>query len=279
MGETYADLYPSHIRAMVLDGVLNPTLDGVDFATQQAAGLDQQLSAFLTWCAARTCSWHPGGDLHAAYDSLMSRIGTSRIPGVGSRTVGPGEAFLGVVQNLFAPEEWPSLAEALSKASAGDGSLLLKAFDTYAGRAPDGSYSNGIEANNAIECLDGPWPHDPTVVMQAAAKAKQQAPEFGVDNIYSGLICSFWPVPPTGRPHPISAAGSPPIVVVGTTGDPITPYPLAQAVAAQLASARLITRQGNGHTAYRSSQCVRNAVDAYFISSSVPAAGLNCPTP
>jgi hypothetical protein len=238
------------------------------------------LNAFFASCAADpTCAFKPGGDRHAAYDALMARITAHRLPGFGSRTLGPGEAFFGVAVELYDQSTWPDLASALQQATAGDGSALLRASDIYTQRNPDGTYSNQLEANNAINCMDQAWPKDPNVVRRFSAPAKQKAPEFGVADLYSGLPCSLWPVVPTGHPHAISATGSPPIVVIGTTGDPATPYADAQALASQLQHGVLVTRVGNGHTGYRSSQCVRTNVNAYVIAGTVPAVGVRCPSP
>jgi hypothetical protein len=106
-----------------------------------------------------------------------------------------------------------------------------------------------------------------------------QAPEFGVADLYSGIICSLWPVHPGRSPHPATAAGSPPIVVVGSTGDPATPYAAAQALANELANGVLLTRVGDGHTGYSFSACVKARVDAYLLNLTVPARGTTCQTP
>ncbi|MGH9057662.1 MAG: alpha/beta hydrolase, partial [Acidimicrobiales bacterium] len=103
-------------------------------------------------------------------------------------------------------------------------------------------------------------------------------PIFGVQNLYSEAECSIWPVPATGKIAPIHAAGAPPIVVVGSTGDPITPYRWAQNLASELDHGVLLTRVGDGHTAYAASSCIRSAVDSYLIDLTLPAAGTRCPS-
>jgi hypothetical protein len=113
-------------------------------------------------------------------------------------------------------------------------------------------------------------------VEAAAAQASAAAPVFGLQNLYSQLGCAVWPVPATGTVGPIHADGSPPILVVGSTGDPITPYAWAQSLAAQLQHGVLLTRVGDGHTAYRASTCIRDDVDRYLIDLTVPTPGTRC---
>lgn len=280
LGATYADLFPTRIRAMVLDGAVDPALDPITFNIAQSAAFDKELDSFFGDCAARpSCAWKPSGDLHAAFDALMARIRAQRLPGDGTRTLGPGEAFFGVALPLYDRNSWPELAQALNAADHSDGSILLQFFDEYANRSPNGSYSNQVEANNAINCMDSQWPRDINVVRRDAPSARQQAPEFGVADLYGGLTCSLWPVPASGHPHAIRANGSPTIVIVGSTGDPATPYAQAKSLAAELARAVLITRVGEGHTGYRSSSCVRQYVDDYLLALTVPPSGLSCASP
>jgi pimeloyl-ACP methyl ester carboxylesterase len=280
LGATYADLFPSRIRVMVLDGALDPAQDPIAANIQQAAGFDKELNAFFAFCANNViCSWQPAGGQKAAYEALMAKIAATPLPGIGNRTLGPGEAFFGVAETLYDQSTWPGLAEGLAAADQGNGSLLLQYSDEYTQRSTNGAYTNSLEANNAISCVDQPWPRDPAALQQAAVTARQQAPEFGVADLYGALTCTAWPAPPTSQPHVITAAGSPPIVVVGSTGDPATPYSAAQALARELQHGVLLTRVGDGHTGYRSSICIRQHVDSYLVNATAPPAGISCPSP
>jgi pimeloyl-ACP methyl ester carboxylesterase len=280
LGATYADLFPTRIRAMVLDGAVDPAQDPISFNLAQAAAFNAELDAFFASCAAQpSCAWKPGGDLRTDFDALMAGLRQHRLPGIGSRTLGPGEAFLGVALPLYDRSTWPDLAAALQAATRGDGSLLLRFSDLYTTRSSNGTYSNEQEANTAIDCLDEPWPRDPQAVRAYAAKATAVAPEFGVADLYSGLTCSLWPVPSNRQPHRVTAPGSPPIVVVGSTGDPATPYAGAQALAGELSKGVLLTRVGDGHTGYRSSACIRADVDRYLVDLAVPANPTTCSSP
>jgi pimeloyl-ACP methyl ester carboxylesterase len=280
LGATYADLFPDGVRAMVLDGAVDPATDPLTANISQSAAFDKELNSFFADCAARpSCVWRPRGDLHAAFDALMARIRAQPLPAGGKRTLGPGDAYYGVAEALYDRATWPDLAAGLESASRGDGSDLIRLFDEYAERGADGTYGNVIAANNAVSCLDEPWPRDLNVIRQVASAAKQRAPEFGVPDLFGGVTCSLWPVAATGRPHAIHAPESPPIVVIGSTGDPATPYAGAQALARELEHGVLITRIGDGHTGYRASGCVRSNVDLYLTTLAVPTAGLTCPTP
>jgi len=168
------------------------------------------------------------------------------------------------------------LAEALAQARAGDGSLLLLLGDPLRGRSPDGSYSNLIDAYDAVTCLDWPSPRDPAAYSAMATRFIAVAPRVGRLFAFNDVECAYWPAPPARVPAPVAAPGAPPIVLVGSTGDPATPYAWAQGVARQLSSAVLVTRVGEGHTGYLASACVRDTINAYLLDRSVPRVGLRC---
>lgn len=277
LGATYAGLYPTRIRAMVLDGAIDPSIPVVQSLDQQSAAFDADLRAALTNCVdSSSCRWRPAGDPVAAFERLMASVRVHPLPARGtSRQVGPAELLYGAGAALYSTTTWTYLDDALAEAAAGDGTGFLTLFDSYTGRSTNGQYTNEFEANAAVNCLDSPAPS--IAAIEAHAPVSQAvAPVFGVADLYSELGCAVWPVPATGRPAAIHAAGSPPIVVVGTTGDPATPYPEAQALASQLARGVLLTRVGEGHTAYPYSSCIRNYVDGYLVDLTVPPAGVRC---
>ena len=110
-----------------------------------------------------------------------------------------------------------------------------------------------------------------------AAQLAKDAPVFGPLMSYGGTSCFKWPYPATRVRGPIAAKGSAPILVVGTTNDPATPYVWAQNVSKELEHGHLITYHGNGHTAYNhSNSCVNNAVDNYFVNGTVPSKDPQC---
>jgi pimeloyl-ACP methyl ester carboxylesterase len=276
IGASYLDQFPTRVRAMVLDGALDPTLTWDGFLRGQSAGFDGALNAFFASCEKTRCAFRQAvsGDLAQAYDALAARVEKHDLPGDGRRTVGPDELSLGVGAGLYSRAwGWPAIAQALADAEHGDGAGLLSLSDSYLERGPDG-YSNITEANFAVNCIDRPWPRTEAPYYALADSVRRTAPRFGPFIALSGLGCAVWPVAAEGTPHPVSAPGSPPVVVIGTTRDPATPYVWAQALARQLSRGVLITHVGDGHTVYRAGapSCLLTPVDAYLVALRVPAA-------
>jgi len=280
IGAVYAEAFPDHIRAMALDGAIDPSLDLEAFRAGQAAAFEAALSSFLKDCARRSpCAFNEDGRSVRAFDTLMASIDKNPIPALrlsDPRMVGPGLAWSAVLGGLYSKSYWPILATALSQAKDGDGSLMLAISDPFRGRKPNGSYSNMQDAYVANICLDYPAPTDVATFTGWARQLTRTAPHFAQMIAYNDLICAFWSVPAQGRPHAVSAPSAPPIVIVGTTGDPATPYQWSQALADQLDTSVLITRQGEGHTGYGDSECVSDAVDAYLLDLKAPEDGLTC---
>ena len=281
LGSTYANLFPDRVRAFVLDGAIDPTLSFVDRTVQQAEGFAGAFSRFLAYCASRpTCQFYNGGHPQAAYDALVAQIDRAPLPARATgdpRPVGPGEAFTAVVAALYDQSSWPVLAQGLALAQRGDGSILLLLADAYNERHPDGTYTNIFAANAAVNCADYTAPTDVATYEQLAPRVEALAPRFGEAVVYGSIGCAFWPLHPTRDPVAPTAKGAPPILVVGTTGDPATPYEWAVKLAKELDSGVLLTRKGEGHTAYGGkSVCIDTTVDAYLISLSVPSAGTVC---
>jgi len=280
IGAMYAERFPDRVRALVLDGAVDPTLDLERFRSGQAVAFEGAFDRFVAWCAGDgSCLFHGGGKPGAAFDALMAQIEREPLRALrirDRRLVGPTYAWSAVAGALYAREAWPVLAGALALAERGDGSLMLLLADPYNGRRPHAGYSNLIDANTAVVCLDFPGPRSVEPYEELAASLASAAPRFGSLLAYTDVDCAFWPVAPDRVPAPIAAPGAPPIVVVGTTGDPATPYDWAVALADQLDSGVLVTYKGEGHTAYGKSTCVDKAVDAYLLKLAVPKDGLVC---
>lgn len=279
LGATYAHLYPTHVRALVLDSVLDPNLDETALTEIQAAGFERDLDDYLASCSksASACPFTTG-DPRAELTAFLERMDKTPLA-VGGRQLDSALAMTGIAYTLYdSPASWPALSLALARALNGDGGLLMQFADAYLERDAGGHYSNSIEANYAINCLDHPVPSSPSYFSDRAAALARTAPLFGPFVAYGDLPCAYWAVPPTGTPGPITAPGAPPIVLVGNTGDPATPYQWAQAVHSELAGSILITRTGDGHGGYDASSCVQRLVNAYLIGLTVPADGQTCPS-
>ena len=274
IGAAYLDKYPTHVRAMVLDGALDPRLTWDQLLAGQSRGFDVAFNSFINDCQRTNCPFRQAvqGDLFKAYDALLAKVEQHPLPGDATRTVGPGEFTLGVAAGLYSRSNgWPAIAAALAAAVNGQGDALLSLNDSYLERS-DSGYSNITEANISVNCIDRPWPRTDAPYQALAKQVAATAPRFGPAIALSGLGCAVWPLPPVGHPHPVVAAASPPIVVLGNTRDPATPYAWAQGLSSQLAHAVLLTHVGDGHTVYRTGApaCIVNPVNDYLISLKVP---------
>jgi pimeloyl-ACP methyl ester carboxylesterase len=278
LGATYANLFPHRVRALVLDGAYDPTSPGVDSIREQAGSLDAAFDTFAADCAARPeCAARFPDGLGAAFDRVAKQAETAPLvdPTTPGRTVTEGELVTVVGSALFAlPAVAGFIEEGIARGEAGDGSLGASGFDIYA-ETTDGVRSNVSAATVAVNCLDYRWPRGAKGVRQIVSRTARASPRFGQTFLREYLPCASWPVKPTPSPSPV-AAGAPPILVVGTTGDPSTPYQGAQAMAKQLDSGVLLTREGQGHTAYFASRCITEAVNAYLLTLAVPPKGTIC---
>ncbi|MFI7338864.1 alpha/beta hydrolase [Streptomyces sp. NPDC050085] len=284
LGATYAGLYPERVGRLVLDGAMDPSLDARELNRQQTAGFETAFTSFSKDCVNRAdCPLgtgtpdQAGQRLKEFFTSLdRAPIGTGDPDG---RKLGEALATTGVIAAMYDEGAWPQLRDALATAmKRKDGSGLLALSDSYYERDPDGTYTNLMFANAAVNCLDQPPSFtSPAEVESAVADFEKASPVFGAGLAWSSLNCAYWPVRPTGEAHRITADGAAPIVVVGTTRDPATPYPWAQSLAAQLSSGRLLTYDGDGHTAYgRGSDCVDGAIDTYLLTGTPPKDGKRC---
>ncbi|MGW4649643.1 alpha/beta hydrolase [Kitasatospora sp. NPDC004289] len=282
LGATYAGLYPAKVGRMVLDGAMDPALDAVAGNRTQAAGFETAWSAFAKDCAKHGGECALGDTEQKAGEQLLALF--KQLDGAPLPTSDPArklteaQATTGVIHAMYAEFLWPQLRTVLTSAKAGDGTGLLKLSDQYYERESDGSYPNLMYANMAVNCLDLPAPFaSPAEAAAAVPDFEKASAHFGRDMAWMALACAYWPVPATGAPHTIAAAGSAPIVVVGTTRDPATPYAWAQSLADQLDSGRLLTYDGDGHTAYgRRNTCVDGAVNRYLLGGDAPADGTRC---
>ena len=217
LGALYADLFPEHVRAVVLDGAVHPDRAKSGASNTDTSGFDSALDAALASCAADpSCAFAPGRDRSAAFDALMTRLITAPLD-VGGRRLGRTQAELAVVSGLYrGAAGWPELMNALARAEAGDGAPLSALADRYTGRRPDGSYSNEMEAHYAINCVDLGGRLTPAEARDAVHGIEDGRKHLEAVGVLLALPCAFWPAarvdPPPGE---LDAKGAPPILVIG----------------------------------------------------------------
>jgi pimeloyl-ACP methyl ester carboxylesterase len=280
LGAWYAQLFPRHVRALVLDGAVDPDTPSLAADITQAQGFQLAFRSFAAWClASAPCPLAGANAGVTKTQALITRANATPLASqLDDGQVADGAMLLdGIAGALYSTAYWPDLKIGLTQAFAGNGTVLVELADLLYQRNPNGTYSNLADANTAISCLDRPWPRSLAAYASAAAEASRAAPLFGAPIVWGSLTCAYWPVPPYPLPR-IRAAGARPILVVGTLRDPATPYRQAQALAADLASGVLLGWNGDGHTAYgEGSACVDTIVNDYLIDLAVPRSGRVCP--
>ncbi len=284
IGAHYAELFPERVGRLVLDGAVDPSLSGSEFALGQAAGIERALDAYVSWCVEQNeCPLGPNERVaRETLTALLDIIDDDPLPADDpSRPLTQPLAMLGILTPLYLPPEqgYELLTAALTEAQAGNGSVLMYLADRYLERDEDGTYAtNQLEAFNAVHCVDRPNELDPAAIEESLEEFEDVSPTFGPFLAWGGLVCEQWPVEPVTTPAPVTAAGAEPILVVGTTGDLATPYEWAESLAEQLESGVLLTYEGFGHLAYLSagSDCVDSAVDAYLLDGELPEEGEVC---
>ncbi|WP_232247612.1 alpha/beta hydrolase [Kitasatospora azatica] len=290
LGALYAEEFPTRTGRLVLDGAVDPAADKLDSSVQQQIGFEKSLERFATDCVTK----HPddcplgsdpakAGENAAAFlDGLRDKpLPTGDHDG---RKLTSGLGWTGALLFLYGDQDtaWRELRSALSSAiRQGSGDRLLAAADAYNGRDKNGHYTASDDAQTAIGCADAASPTPSAArVQQVLGELKQQAPLLNRDTTaedVQGAGCADWPFQTTEQPHTVRAEGSAPILVIGTTGDPATPYQSAVNLAKGFANATLLTRQGEGHAAFGSgNSCVDSALDGYLVSGTVPAANTSC---
>ena len=279
LGATYADLFPGHVGRFVLDGAVDPALSTEQLSLQQAHGFETALRAYVQDCVDGGGCFL-GGSVDEGVKRIqqfLAEVEQEPLPTGESRELTEGLAMLGIWMPLYVREYWDQLTSALKSAFNGSGKQLLALADFYTSRGPSSYSDNSMEALYAVNCLD----HDdfvPTAdVPSHFAQFEQASPTFGRAFAFSLSTCSQWPVQSGQRTVALHAAGAPPIVVIGTTRDPATPLAWSQALARELDSGQLITRDGDGHTGFqRGNSCVDDAVEAWLIQGQAPKDDLHC---
>ncbi|MFI9331251.1 alpha/beta hydrolase [Kitasatospora sp. NPDC052868] len=294
LGTVYGELFPHRVRALVLDGAVDPSLDWSEAALQQSKAFRKSVDDYARQCATvvhDACPAPTPEGIHKVITDLHRRTAKHPLPIKGTtERLDQNMLLTALTKSMYSPEsQWQDLSEALRAARGGDGTKLAEiagpgisgqSDSTGSGSDPGGSAEqapdNSSVAITAVNCLDQPHPRDSQPYWELLERADREAGVFGTSAVLAELTCKDWPAGQQ-QPHRVNAEGLPPALVVGTTGDPATPYQWSQGLAAQLPGGMLLTFKGPGHTAYgRSNACVNDAVDAYLIELKPVPGGTVC---
>lgn len=282
LGAVYAARYPDRVRAMVLDGAVDPSLDPITESLNQMAGFQRAFDKYAAYCAeAADCPLGTDpAQFVARFHQLVNPLAIRPAATSDPRGLGYQDAVTGTVSSLYSPRYWTYLTSGLLGLQLGtDPGDLLKLADDYQQRDALGHYQNRQDAFTAIRCLDAIYPTDPAVWADADRRTRQVAP-FTSYGEFTGFaprdVCAMWPVPPTPVVGAATSPGPGKVVVVSTTGDPATPYEAGVNLSRQM-GASLISFTGTQHTVvFNGDACVDTAIVEFLINSKSPLADLRC---
>ncbi|MFI6561719.1 alpha/beta hydrolase [Streptomyces sp. NPDC050534] len=274
LGGVYAHLFPKKVGRLILDAVVDPSADTVGQAKNQTRGFQRALDDYL-----KSTGQDPKQGTRKIAD-LVQGLDAKPLPTSSGRRLTQSLALTGIVLPLYSKEGWPTLTSALNAAEQGDGSELLALADGYNERDASGHYATTTHSQRVISCLDDK--ERPT-----AEETKKRLPAFEkISPVFGDFLgwdtagwCHNWPVAGQFDTPEVSAPGAAPILVVGNTGDPATPYEGARKMTDELGKGVGVelTWKGEGHGAYGSgSDCVDSTVDAYLLKGTVPKDGKVC---
>lgn len=281
LGTLYAELFPESVGRFVLDGAVDPNSNIREAVLGQAIGFESALNAFISNCL-NSSSCALTGDLQSARNQVIDLLTNTAITPLESksgREVTEGLVLLGIASALYDSESgWPVLRDAFKEATLGSGTSFLTLADQYAGRQENGKYlSNENDALQVISCLDQNELETVSTFKKGVAEFAKRAPIFGPYLAYAGLACRYFPNLSSVEQIEIKSLKTKPILIVGTTRDPATPYKWAQSLAKIFEGSILITLDGDGHAGHgRGSTCVDSAVDRYLLTGAMPKSELFC---
>lgn len=279
LGAYYAELFPDNVGRFVLDSAVDPSLATIENSLSQAKGFERALQSYVQHCVdGGSCYLGDSVDQGLSrINRLLEEIDDDPLPTQQGRRLEPGYAVLGLILPLYNRDNWGLLDQGLQQALKGDGSTLLALADFYASRE-NGEYTdNSVESITVINCLDDPSSIAPAKTEELIPRFTKVSPTIGEMWAWGLSLCGPMPVEPAEEIGEIDAEGAEPIVVIGTTRDPATPYEEAQALAEQLDSGVLLTREGDGHGGYTSgNDCIAEAVHQLLIDGDAPGDGTTC---
>lgn len=283
LGGVYAHLFPDKVGRAVLDAVVDPKSTPRESSVAQTEGFQLALENYLEDCADKGDECPVGEDPEEAQKriaDLLSDLDRKPMPTRDSRMLTESLATGGISQSLYSKDLWGYLTDGLREAlEDGDGTTLLLLSDSLNGRNPDGTYSTLQSSLAAINCADSEARFDAGDVKEAEGDFADASPVFGRSSAWQMIQCEGWPVTGRGDSPQVGAEGADPMLLIGTTGDPATPYAGTRNMKEELGegSAVELTYKGEGHGAYDSkNRCVRKKVDGYLLKGDVPPDGSSC---
>lgn len=281
IGSAYAEAFPDNVRAMILDGAVDPNADPIEADIRQAAAFQQAFNDYAADCAAS-----PGCPLGTdptkavdAYRSMVEPLVSRPAETDDPRNLSYTDAVVGTILPLYSPNLWKNLTQGLSELAGGRGDTMLALADFYMGRDEEGRYTNSTDARVAVNCVDQPPVTDRAKIIEEDRRAREVAPFMNYGQFTGNAplpTCAFWPVPPTSEPHELAVQGLPPVLVVSTTNDPATPFQAGVDLARQLGGT-LVTFDGTQHTVvFQGNTCVDDIAARYLIDVAVPPNDTRC---
>ena len=279
LGATYAELFPANTGRLVLDGALDPSLSYSERRQGQARGFERALRNYVAWCqSGQSCPLT--GDTDAGLQQVgdvFTSANQSPVPSSDPNRPVTGEEMKRIVGfMLYFPESsWSAVSEALGQVINQHDASTFRAMADEVAAQPQVNAG----ANIGINCLDYRVEGNMATWTAQSKELERIAPRFATVTEAGDLGCQAWGHTGTQPSKALHAKGAAPILVIGTTGDPATPYEWAEALADQLDSGQLLTWEGNGHAAYTNSghgPCVTQAVDTYLLTGTMPKKGLTC---
>lgn len=277
IGSEYLRLFDDSVGHMILDGVVDPTATSEDMIIAQARGFERAFTDYRDSCDVGQCElFESRAALEAAVGRITSLAESEQHVSGDGRTFTTDVVRIAIAANLYDESLWGALDDVLDPTVDID-ETVNRAFaiaDEYYGRESDGTYSgqNGLEAFVAVSCADYGGVVEPDRVAALQAKMLEVAPLTGARNMTPDYVCGLWPTEPSRSFTAVSAPDSPDILVVGTTGDPATPFDGARAVAEQLDHGVLVSVWGTNHVAAGRNDCVIGAYDRYLLEGIARAA-------
>ena len=284
-GAIYAALFPKNVGRLVLDGAVDPLVGDAESLIIQMAGFDSAFRAYMEFCLdGEACPFNGSvDDALAQARAVLEAVDARGLVNADGRVLDSATLGTAIAGNLYSETYWQDMTDMFIALNADDPSLSFLYADYYNTRSEDGSYDgNGTAVYVAASCADGDFVTDDATTLERVAEIDAAAPILGKFFAYDDFAvldtaCTNWPVPAGDLPTNFEALGAPPILVIGTTNDPATPYANAVSLAQQLSSGVLVSYEGEGHTIYNQGvSCIDDVVGAYFVSGAVPAEDPDC---